>query len=697
MRGRAMAAVAVSTLGIMAGPGTAAAADNQPPSQPLISELKTDFKACATGADAQYVGQPPVLTAVLRDPDAVPPVAVMLTAEFEMWWQDAQGEEQRRSFSPSYQSLSGSVQRWQVPSDIPADTPISWRVRASDGTAWSPWSSDGEGAPCRFVFDNESPLPATVTSTDYPAEVWRDGVGVYGSFHVDSPSDDVVEYKYGFLGGPYDSAKPDTPGGPVTIRHLPLRSGPDRLEVYPVDRSGRRAGPTTYTFLVNNGRAPVARWKLADATGSRTAAAESGPAARAGTGVAFGSAAPSGTGLTSTARLDGSSRGFLTPNATVVPPGKTFGVGGWVRPERTDLAMPVVSQDAGTTGPGFTLGLRTPAGAPVWSFEIGGTKISGGAPEAGEWAYVLGLYDAETGTARLYVNGHETGTAAKATPWAENGNLQIGRARGKDGYRNRWQGEIGDVRVYDRVVVPEELTRLAGRAAQSTGHWSLESATDGASPEEQGGQELRLGGGSSIFTEAQECDLLDPDCVPAPSPLNGKGHLELDGNDGYAATKNPVVDTSDSFTLAVRVRLTDREPAGPMTVLSQAGQHANAFKLRYVPAEYRWQLVMTHADAPDAPETVVASIASPDGGEGPGQRLAIVYDDATDQVRLYLDGYTNADATATFRSAWKSTGGLQVGRTTVGDGWGEYLHGAVDEIQAFSGVLSDRDIPALGT
>lgn len=325
-----------------------------------------------------------------------------------------------------------------------------------------------------------------------------------------------------------------------------------------------------------------------------------------------------------------------------------------------------------------------PCGAPVWSFEIGGTKISGGAPEAGEWAYVLGLYDAETGTARLYVNGHETGTAAKATPWAENGNLQIGRARGKDGYRNRWQGEIGDVRVYDRVVVPEELTRLANRAAQSIGHWSLESATDGASPEEQGGQELRLGGGSSIFTEAPECDLLDPDCVPAPSPLNGKGHLELDGNDGYAATKNPVVDTSDSFTLAVRVRLTDREPAGPMTVLSQAGEHANAFKLRYVPAEYRWQLVMTHADAPDAPETVVASIASPDCGEGPGQRLAIVYDDATDQVRLYLDGYTNADATATFRSAWKSTGGLQVGRTTVGDGWGEYLHGAVDEIQAFS-------------
>ena len=220
MRGRAMAAVAVSTLGIMAGPGTAVAADNQPPSQPLVSELKTDFTACATGADAPYVGQPPVLTAVLRDPDAVPPVAVMLTAEFEMWWQDAQGEEQRRSFSPSYQSPSGSVQRWQVPSDIPADTPISWRARASDGTAWSPWSSEGEGfgLPSR-VRRRRSAEGGVVTSSEYPERRccgWTEWASTVTSL-MDSPSEDVV--------GPTGTASSRGPNGTRPGRTNPGGSG----------------------------------------------------------------------------------------------------------------------------------------------------------------------------------------------------------------------------------------------------------------------------------------------------------------------------------------------------------------------------------------------------------------------------------------------------------------------------------------
>ncbi|MEU3303078.1 LamG domain-containing protein [Streptomyces sp. NPDC006678] len=695
-RGRTTAVIAVAALGVMTAPGAAVAAENQPPSQPLISELKTGYEGCATGENRLYVAQPPALTAVLRDPDAVPPLYVGLTAQFEMWWTDPQGQEQRRSYSPEYQQGSGSSHRWQVPADIPADTLISWRVRAFDGTAWSPWSSDGDGAPCQFIHDKVSPEKATVTSTDYPADTWTDGEGVYGSFTVDSPSDDVVRYEYGFMGGPYGSAEPETPGASVTIRHLPLRYGPDRLDVYAVDRSGRRSGTTYYSFGVNRGRAPVAHWKLADPAGSRSATAENGPVARAGAGVTFGAAAPSGTGLTSIARLDGSGHGFLTPDVPAVTPGKTFAVGGWVRPERTDRDMTAVSQDAGTTAPGFTLGLRTADTAPVWSFEIGDAKVSGGAPETGEWAYVLGLYDAETGTSRLYVNGTETGTAVQATPSTASGNLQIGRAKGKLGYRDRWQGEIGDVRTYDRVVVPEELTRLARRAARQTGHWSLESAPDGVSQEESGGQALRLGGGASIYTQSQECDLLDPECVPASWPLDGEGHLELDGVDGYAATEEPVVDTSDSFTLAVRVRLTDREPAGPMTVLSQGGERADAFRLRYVPAEYRWQLVMTHADTAGAQETVVASIASPDGGEGSGHRLAIVYDDAADEIRLYLDGHTTVGSTAAFRSAWKSTGGLQVGRARSGEGWSEYLHGSVDEIRSFSGALTATEVVQFG-
>ncbi|MFB6982937.1 LamG-like jellyroll fold domain-containing protein [Streptomyces scopuliridis] len=176
---------------------------------------------------------------------------------------------------------------------------------------------------------------------------------------------------------------------------------------------------------------------MSDAVGSATAAAEAETAAAAATGVSFGAPAPAGTTLTSAAALDGTEDGFLTPGVSLVDTGKTFAVGGWVRPERLDRDATAISQDAGTE-PGFGLGARTGDGEPVWSFTYGGARVSGGAPEAGKWAHVLGQYDAETGMTRLYVNGREAGTAQRATAVPGAGDLQLGRTRDGDGYRDHW-------------------------------------------------------------------------------------------------------------------------------------------------------------------------------------------------------------------------------------------------------------------
>lgn len=67
------------------------------------------------------------------------------------------------------------------------------------------------------------------------------------------------------------------------------------------------------------------------------------------------------------------------------------------------------------------------------------------------------------------------------------------------------------------------------------------------------------------------------------------------------------------------------------------------------------------------------------------------------RIQLYLDGHTNADATATLPGGLSSSGALQIGRGKAGGGWGEYLHGDVDEVQAYAGALRDRDIAFLGS
>ncbi|WP_406740652.1 LamG-like jellyroll fold domain-containing protein [Streptomyces atratus] len=678
--------------------GPAYAVDNLPPKQPLVQDLQSEGKACATGDDTPYVSEPPRLSAMLYDPeeDNQPSESSPIKGEFEAWWTDEAGVEQRRTYTTITLS-SGSRYYWTVPDDIPANTVVSWHVRANDGEATSAWSDEGDGSVCSFVYDDVNPEKATLSSPEYPNPedvFWVDGVGVYGHFTMDSPSDDVVSYRYGFLGGPYGTVSAEQPGAAVTIPYLPLTSGPKSLTVRAIDRSGRSSGESRYDFNVQSGRAPVARWKLDDPAGSRSASAETGTAARAGTGVTFGGPAPTGTGATATVGLDGSGHGFLTTDAPATDIRKTFAVSGWARPAETGRNMTVASQDADEQ-PGFSLGLRNQVPGPVWSFEIAGAKVSGGAPETGEWAHLLGLYDAETGRARLYVNGHEVGTAAEATPAEAAGAFQIGRARGATGYRDRWHGDIGDVRVHDRVVVPDEVTELALRKPKSLGRWSLENATDGTSPEQSGGAPLRLGAGASIYRDSDgPCrPEEDPDCPYVPPALVGNGHLGLDGETGYAAADGPVVDTTESFTLGVVVRLADSDPARPMTVLSQAGEHTDVFKVRYEPSTYTWQLVMPEKDEIGAPEKVVAQIKSSERGQE--RRLAVIYDDGTDTIKLFLDG--SIKATASLPHGLRSTGALQIGRSKAGDGWGEYLHGDVDEVQAFSGALRDKHVPFLGT
>ncbi|MYT70327.1 LamG domain-containing protein [Streptomyces sp. SID8367] len=683
---------------VIATPSAALAADNLPPLRPLVQDLRSDGKGCASGAERSYVSEAPRLTAVLYDPesDDQPAEGNRVQGEFEAWWTDADGAEQRRTYT-STMTPSGSTQSWRMPDDVPPDTVVSWRVRANDGKAVSAWSSEEGGSVCEFVYDDESPAKPVVTSTDFPEDSWTSRVGEYGTFTVDSPSDDVVEYRYWYTGGTYKSVSPEKPGGPADIRYLPLERGPETLSVEAIDRSDRSSNRADYSFFVVAGTGPVAHWELADPAGTQTAAAETGPGARAGAGVTFGATAPGGTALTSTASLDGTGHGFLSPDKAVADTRRTFAVGGWVRPAATDGVRTVASQDAGAAA-GLTLGLRPGDGStPVWSFRIGGAQVSGGTPETGEWAHVLGLYDSETGLAALYVNGHEVGTRQKATPAEAAGAFQIGRARGPAGYRDRWQGEVGDVRVHDRVVTPGEIAELGYRKPEVKGHWSLESADGGESPELSGGAPLKLSDGATIRRGVEDDCAWNPDCVPpADYPLVGDGDLTLDGTTGHATTDRPVVDTGDSFTVGVVVRLADTDPEHPMTVLSQGGEHADAFKVRYAPADREWQLVMTRADEDGAAETVVAREALADGGEGQGQRLAVVYDDATDQIRLYLDGYTSDEGTATFHGGWHSDGGLQVGRGHADGAWGEYLRGSVDEVHAFSGALSQSDIIGLG-
>ncbi len=378
-------AAVLASSAVVATPWAASAAENRPPSQPALSELTTEDKACVGGADHPYVRTRPTLRTVLHDPDAG-----QVSAEFEVSWADSSGVRQVRTAQTTAKP-SGSPFSWTVPADVPAFTEVGWRVRASDGTAWGPWSSDGAVGPCEFVYDTEAPAKPSVSSPQYPddTEGWDDGVGVYGTFTVDSTSDDTVAYRYNFRGGPQRTAAPAEPGGPVELHWLPQSAGRHWLDVQAVDRAGNVSASVIYQFRVSEGRTPVAAWTLADAAGAGEASAEAGGrSAVAGGGVVFGAAGPARTSLTGAVVLDGSESAYLTSGAPAVDTGAAFAVSAWVRPDSAGADMTAVGQDGGTAA-GFGLGTQDGA----WSFTVGGSVVRGGVPEAGDWAQLTGVYD----------------------------------------------------------------------------------------------------------------------------------------------------------------------------------------------------------------------------------------------------------------------------------------------------------------
>ncbi|MBO1337373.1 LamG domain-containing protein [Streptomyces sp. VRA16 Mangrove soil] len=536
-----------------------------------------------------------------------------------------------------------------------------------------------------------------MTSQEYPDDdTWRDGVGRYGTFTVDSTSDDTVSYVYNFLGGSQHTVRPDKPGGPVTLSWLPESDGVKRLTVQSVDRAGNVSAPANYDFLVSDGRAPVAAWKLADAAGSGAAAADAGGhSATAGAGVTFGVPGPARTSVTAAAELDGSDAAYLASDAPAVATDRAFSVSAWVRPDSLDKDRAAASQD-GASSAAFRLGTATDGeGRRVWSFGLGApgavVRAEGGSPQEGEWAHLVGVYDPVAGTARLYVNGTAVATTEGAVGTASSGAFQLGRALGADGQGENWDGAVADVQVWDRIVVADEAAQQARRKAVSQGYWALDESAGGSSPERDGGPALALGGDASVYRADSSCDpTMDPDCVPGEEPIVGSGHLLLDGDGDYAATQNPVVDTSDSFSLAAYVKLDEDAQDTSATVYSLPGEHNTLVSVGYSADTHRWQATVAQSDEAGAPTTTLTAEGR-SVSYGSAQHLAFVYDDEADEIRLYVDGQPAAEAA--LPDSWRATGGLQIGRAPAQDGgWSGYLRGAVDEVHAYEGALTPNQV-----
>ena len=162
--------------------------------------------------------------------------------------------------------------------------------------------------------------------------------------------------------------------------------------------------------------------------------------------------------------------------------------------------------------------------------------------------------------------------------------------------------------------------------------------------------------------------------------------VQLDGTNGGLSTTQPVVRTDQSFSVAAWVKL-DRK-GGWWNAVSQDGSRNSGFLLQYSDLLDRW---VFNLPGETAGESFVRSTAPAETGVW--TRLIGVYDSATDEAKLYVNGVFQGSAPRP--SVWSATGGLQVGRGKLdGAPWGRFP-GAVDDVAVYDRALVAEDISEL--
>ncbi|MEW2381387.1 LamG domain-containing protein [Micromonospora sp. NPDC047707] len=687
---------------------------NRAPSQPKQSEMTmSPGGQCVTGSTRPYTSAVPTVYFVLRDPDHSSIHTENVKGEVQYWWYSG-STKVSRTYQTAFKA-SGSRFQYTLPTDIPQNTTISWNVKAYDGTAWGLLAATA----CEFIYDSTKPTAPDIDSAEYlPNDAsettsfcaeddnWRGSVGTYGTFTFDTPATDATKYIYGFNTNPSPTnvLTPAAAGGPVSIAWMPENDGPNFVTVKAVDQGGLESTIATCTFSVPT-RLAAGEWGLGEAAGASSLAdARDRYPATPGAGVQIGVPGPGcqDTGdlcqLDRAVRFSGAADSYLsTTSSALVDTSGGFGVAAWVRLTNDTTDRVAVSQD-GSGEPGFTLGFD--GGTKKWEFGIpttdvnalGGWKVTSSTTATiGEWTHLAAAYDPVKKTIQLYVNGVVQTAQPRRSAWKSRGSVQIGRQMVKGGHTGHWVGELADIALFDRILVPNEAVTLSRLRPVRLAYWPLDGETASRSPAyDENGQDLVLANGAHLYTPDLDADPF------AELPLGGAGHLVLDGADDHALTEAPVVATDGSFTVTARVRLPSSTCGRDMAVVSQAGSKASGFVVRCSAAN-RWELAVPAADTVGAATTTVHdSVRLPHAGTG-GQYLAVVYDAFRNEVRLYVDGQLATTATAPHSSTWKAAGPLQVGRAMTDGVFGAYLSGQLDDVRAYTGVVDEITIQQLAS
>ncbi|MFG1954733.1 LamG-like jellyroll fold domain-containing protein [Micromonospora sp. NPDC048830] len=226
------------------------------------------------------------------------------------------------------------------------------------------------------------------------------------------------------------------------------------------DNAGRAVAETTYP---STDLTPIARWKLAETSGTKAADSAGNNPMTGTSGITWstergGSAVFNGTNTR------------LTSTGPGVDTNRSFTVAAWLNLADTTRTYKAVGAAGAQQSP-FDLRYDDTG---KWKFVMrtadvadasspGATSTS--TPAVNTWTHLVGVYDAPTKTMRLYVNGVQEGSNTVSGTFSTAGPVEIGVGRWNGSRGNYFNGKISDVQLYQKALSATEIGQLRAGTA----------------------------------------------------------------------------------------------------------------------------------------------------------------------------------------------------------------------------------------
>ncbi|MDX9980842.1 MAG: LamG-like jellyroll fold domain-containing protein [Lentisphaeria bacterium] len=326
-----------------------------------------------------------------------------------------------------------------------------------DSRPWHPSSSIWRHTPADFA---EACRRALAATKQYPEGsisrrvVLLDNWNEFGEGHYLMPH---REYGFGYLEAVREAFAPDAPKRKQDVTPADVGLGP-------YDSLYRQARSEERRFRVLLAAVPatpvreeglVAFWTFDESPEAEVAMDQTGN----GMGARLRQArrAP---GIRGQALLCDGGIGQVLPDPRIFPPSLTFAC--WVYAEQEGQSDRWFANSiyGGTTDAGYRFGLsggQLTWGVPetAWSHHL---RASEPLP-AGRWVHVAATADDKA--MRIYQDGREVAYTSRTLPVREPENrpLTLGNFEGQ--HRAHFQGLLDEVRIYDRILTPEQIAELA--------------------------------------------------------------------------------------------------------------------------------------------------------------------------------------------------------------------------------------------